>query len=245
MKLALVGYGKMGKMIHSLIKGEEVVAIIDCFKQDNVTANVLSLENLNGADVIIDFSSPVTILDNIKFYTSNNLKAVIGTTGWLENLDKVAAWVNNSNSSILYSGNFSIGVALTLKLTEVAAAALSKLDEYDVSVHEIHHNQKADSPSGTALMLANALLDNSDRYTGIQMDDKKKEDDKISLSAQRVGSVIGTHIMTFDSPCDSITITHQAKDRTGFASGAIKASAWLNTKQNKLYTMDDFISELV
>ena len=247
MKLAIVGYGKMGKMIHSLIDSKtiEVVSIIDCFDQENVSATSLSLDNLNGAEVIIDFSSPSSILDNIKFYTDNNLKAIIGTTGWLGNLEEVSAWVKNSESSILYSGNFSIGVALTLKLAAFCAKAISKLEDYDVSVHEIHHNQKADSPSGTALMLANTLLDNIDRYDGVQMDNKKKQDNMISLSAQRVGSVIGTHIMTFDSPCDSIEIKHEAKNRTGFASGAIKASLWLNNKENNLYTMDDFISELV
>lgn len=249
MRIAIAGYGKMGKMIHSLCTEEiEVTAVVDpTDKSPCVTAPALSGEIIKGCDAVIDFSSPSSVMDNIALYASSSATAVIGTTGWSDRLDEVRELVEKSGARILHSANFSIGVAVFLSLAEEAGRIMNSLPSYDVAITEIHHNAKADSPSGTALMAAQRILATMDRKKEILAGNSegKIRADQLQVSSLRVGSVPGTHSVFFDSSSDSISITHQARDRRGFASGALQAAAWLVKQPAGLYSMEDFTSSLM
>ncbi len=251
MNVAIVGFGKMGKEILGVLENKDatVVSIIDPFSQDNrVTGKKLSTENLNCADVVIDFSSPSTILENIDFYISNNLRAVIGTTGWNSSIPEIRAKMEKSKAKVLYSGNYSIGVALFLKIVDEASSLIGKTGLYDEALFESHHNAKADSPSGTALMLANAVLKNSPEKKRLLIgnSEKKIEKDELQVISLRVGYEPGLHEVVFDSEADTIKLTHHARSRKGFATGAVKAAFWLcQTDKSGLLEMDDFINELL
>lgn len=251
MRIAISGYGRMGKRIRqmALERGYEVVAVIDPFSQDEeVTSKTLTVNALGEADVVIDFSVPSAVYDNIIMYAKTGIPAVIGTTGWHDSVDELKSLLEGEKYKILYSGNYSIGVAVTLKLAEAAAKLMNNLPTYDVSVHEVHHKEKADSPSGTALMLANVLKENMDRKTSIDTEcqHSKRGEDVIHLSSERVGWNPGRHTITFDSEVDTIEITHQARSRDGFASGALYAASYLvSTDKEGFLTMDDFINDFL
>lgn len=204
MKLALIGYGKMGKRIEALAseRGHEVVARITSGKWD--------LEGIKEADVCIEFTKPEAALENIRRLIELKKPVVVGTTGWYDKVDEVKTLVEAHDGALIYSPNFSKGVALFLDLVAKAAGFLP---EYDVAGIEIHHNQKKDIPSGTALAMV------------------KRAGRSIPISSVRCGTIPGTHTVLFDSPCDTITITHEAKNRDGFALGAIEAAAWLRDKK--------------
>ena len=168
MKIALVGYGRMGRTVHeeALHHGFEVVSITDPYSSgDAVTDMDLTADSLRKADVVIDFSSPATAVENIRFYIENGIKAVIGTTGWYDHVDELKRECAEKGGSIMWSGNFSIGVAVMLKAASYLSFLFSGFPDYDASIHEIHHREKADSPSGTALMLAERVLGRLDRKT--------------------------------------------------------------------------------
>ncbi|MCF0238033.1 MAG: 4-hydroxy-tetrahydrodipicolinate reductase [Sphaerochaetaceae bacterium] len=252
MRIAIIGYGKMGHMIRSkaLEKGHEVVSIIDPYAPDaEVTAKELGLKALGKPDVVIDFSVPTTIVENILFYGKNSIPAVIGTTGWYNRIPEIKDKLNGFKYSIFYSGNFSIGVIASLKIVEYASKLMNNLNEYDVSVHEIHHNQKADSPSGTALMFANAILDNIERKGEIETEavHEKISSKALHVSSQRVGFNPGSHTITFDSPEDVIVINHSARSREGFAKGAVVAAQWLagDSFKEGLFCGDDLLPEIL
>ena len=158
MNIILAGYGKMGSLIHTLIneeKRDKVVGVIDPHSDsDAVTAETVCRESLSGGDAVIDFTSPSTVLDNIKVYAEAGIPAVIGTTGWYDHMDEVRELAERNGARLICSANFSIGVAIFLTLAEQSAKLINEFDSYDVSVHEIHHRMKADAPSGTALMIA-------------------------------------------------------------------------------------------
>ena len=251
MRIAIVGYGKMGGMIHRMIRERtdwEIAAIIDPFSSaEDITSHVLDKAALEGADAAIDFSSPESAVDNIMLYASMGLPAVIGTTGWYTNAGPVRAAVEKSGAAIIYSGNFSLGVSLFLSLVEKAGQLINGIDSYDAAISEVHHRQKADSPSGTALMAAERILATVSRKKGLQIGnpDGRIDPGKLAVSSMRVGSVPGIHTLTIDGAADMITITHTARSREGFAEGAIKAAAWICRQKAGLYTMDDFISDLI
>lgn len=251
MRLAITGYGKMGQRIRALAAeaGHEVVAVIDPVSADPaVTSRTLTPQSIGEAEVVIDFTIPSVVTDNIIMYAKCGIPAVIGTTGWYEKLPELKEMLKDEKFQILYSGNFSIGVAAFLKITEYAARIFNKVERYDVSVHEIHHNSKADSPSGTAIMLADKLLENIDRKQSIDTETQhsRRGADVIHVSSQRVGYVPGTHTVTFDSPEDTVSLTHTARSRDGFASGALAAAAWLsNTDKHGFISMNDFINDFL
>ena len=241
----------MGRKIYekATLSSHVIVSGIDSFSSDPlVTAKEITAESLNGADAVIDFSSPAAAVDNIKKYVDLGVRAVIGTTGWTDRLEEVRECVEKGKGTILWSGNFSIGVAATLKIVSFASALMNALPSYDAAVFEAHHRMKADSPSGTALMLADEVIRNLDRKTSVDTEcqHSKIGDEVLHLSSVRVGSVPGTHEVIFDSDVDTITIKHEARSRDGFASGAVRAAEWLLEEgKSGLFSMDDFINSLL
>lgn len=225
MKIALIGYGKMGKLIHELAneKGFSIVATID----SNTSLHCPAIKQSIGlADVCIDFSTPHTVLDNVKTLSSMKKNIVMGTTGWDHNLKEIKQIVAESNTGFLYSPNFSIGVALYLKMIEKTAEIMSSVSQYKVSGIEVHHSKKLDAPSGTAKAIASKL----DPY----------QSHPIDFSSVREDDIPGTHTVLYDSPVDSITLTHTAHNREGFAQGALMAALWLQDKKG-IFTLDDLL----
>lgn len=246
MRIAIVGYGKMGKMIFKAAErnGHTVTTIVDPFStEENVNAKSVAEIDKSSFDCLIDFSSPKTILDNISYYIENEIPAVIGTTGWYDKLDEVKKKAEGKNAKLIWSGNFSLGVAVTMEIIKRAGKLFNKLDSYDAAINEVHHRHKLDSPSGTGIMLANILVDELDNKSSYTTNPIAKNDE-ISLTSQRVGEVPGIHTVTFDSLEDTITIQHSARTREGFANGAIRAAAWLVNQKSGIYKMYDFLSDL-
>jgi len=249
MNIALVGFGKMGKMIYSLVEeNDTVVSIIDPYSTESlVSAKELSKDNLNGADVVIDFSHPSTIIDNINYYLKNEIPCVIGTTGWYKDIEKLKALSSEyKSSSLIYSGNFSLGVAVFREIVKFSSSIISKTSIYDVFMNEIHHREKADSPSGTSLLLAQAIRDNFEGKDKIVTQELKRkiEKDEIHCSSTRGGNITGTHSVVYDSQVDSIELVHRAKSREGFAKGALVAAAWVKNRTG-FYNLDDLVNTLI
>lgn len=231
----------MGQAVEALAleRGHEVVAR---FNARHPLAGATDVAALHGAEVAIDFSLPTLALDHVKLYCRWNQAAVVGTTGWYEGLDRLRAWMAQSEAAVLYAPNFSLGVALVLRAVRALGPLLDRLPEYDVAVHEAHHTGKVDSPSGTALLLANALLDDLARKTRLETETQHQPlgPDALHVTSSRLGSVFGEHTVYLDSPFDQITLAHQAKNRQGFAFGALKAAEWLPGRKG-LFTLDDLL----
>ena len=244
MKLAIVGYGSMGKLIHQLAsdQGFTEFQIVDP-KSDK--ANHQSIDSLNteNTDIAIDFSLPTCALDNIKFYSDNKIPAVIGTTGWYSHLSEVESMLKSSGSKLLWSSNFSIGVNAYFKIAEAAAEVFNAFEEYDVWGTELHHANKADSPSGTAKTLCELVTSALDRKSKIVYDklDRKPEADELHFSSVRGGEVNFEHTLAFDSAVDTVLIKHSARNRNGYAKGALQAAKWLLSEDAGLYGFDDFM----
>nr|WP_315222979.1 4-hydroxy-tetrahydrodipicolinate reductase [uncultured Flavobacterium sp.] len=231
MKIALLGYGKMGKVIEriALERGHEIV-----LKKDESN----SFEGLSTADVAIDFSVPTAAVDNISNSFNANVPVVSGTTGWLEHYDEMVALCNEKQSGFISSSNFSLGVNIFFELNEYLAKIMSQFDSYNLSMEEIHHTQKLDAPSGTAISLAKGVIENS-AYAKWTLEEAKK--DEIFIEAKRIGDVPGTHTVTYKSIVDSIEIKHTAHNREGFALGAVIAAEWLAGKKG-VFTMKDVLN---
>lgn len=259
MKLALVGYGKMGHMIERAAKarGHEVVCTVDLFAPDATCvtqdgATMAAAVKDAGADCAIEFSHPASVLGNISALVPTGIPLVVGTTGWLDSLEDVGRQVALNKSALLHSANFSIGVNLFYRMVSEAARLMATFEEYDVACFEAHHNQKADSPSGTGLDIAKRVLENIPRKTKIVTDsfDRKPEPDELHLASLRVGSVPGTHTVFFDSAADTIELTHTARSREGFALGAVRAAEWLilpdaaGQAKTGVFTMNDVFDSL-
>jgi len=231
MKIALLGYGKMGQVIEriALQRGHEIVLKKDEFN---------TYEGLETADVAIDFSVPTAAVSNISSCFNTNVPVVSGTTGWLEHYDEMIALCKAKNGGFISSSNFSLGVNLFFEFNEYLAKIMSKFDHYKVDMEEIHHDQKLDAPSGTAISLAQGIIENSN-YTNWTLDTPK--DNEIHIEAVRVGTVPGTHTVTYNSEVDAIEIKHTAHNREGFALGAVIAAEWLAGKQG-VFTMKDVLN---
>lgn len=231
MKIALLGYGKMGKVIEriALERGHEIV-----LKKSSTS----SYEGLENADVAIDFSIPDSAVCNIKQCFDTNIPVVCGTTGWLEHYNEMVAICESKNGSFIYGSNFSLGVNVFFELNMYLAKMMANLKQYNVSMEEIHHTQKLDAPSGTAISLAKGIIENSD-YTGWTLDNPSEKD--ILIDAKRIENVPGTHSVFYDSSVDQIEIKHTAHSREGFALGAVIAAEWLANKKG-VFTMKDVLS---
>lgn len=234
MKIALVGYGKMGHMLEStaLSLGDEVVATIDVFAPDasvKVSAGdgaaVARAVKESGAEGVIEFTHPSSVMENIRALVPLGLPLVVGTTGWTDCEKEVAELAAKTGGTVMHSANFSIGVNLFYKIVEEASRLVSNFDEYDSAVWEMHHNQKADSPSGTALEIARRVMAGNPRKTSMVTDafHSRPSPEQLHVSSTRCGHVPGTHTVFFDSAADTIELTHTARSRQGFASGAVHA----------------------
>jgi len=254
MKLALIGYGKMGHLIAQAAesRGHDVVCTVDLFAKDAtcVTGDAHTMVEAikaSGADGVIEFSHPASVMPNIAAIVPTGIPLVVGTTGWKDRLPEVEELVRLNKSSLLHASNFSIGVNLFYKMVSEAARLMAAFEEYDVALFEAHHNQKADSPSGTALDLAKRVLENMPRKTKLVVDpfDRKPESDELHLASVRLGAVPGTHTVWFDSAADTIELKHTARNREGFAMGAVRAMEWLvapgpdGRQKTGVFTVDD------
>lgn len=231
MKIALLGYGKMGQTIEriALERGHEIVLKKDEFN---------TYEGLSNADVAIDFSIPTAAVENISNCFYFNVPVVSGTTGWLEHYQEMETLCQEKNGAFISSSNFSLGVNLFFELNEYLAKMMSKFDSYKVEMEEIHHTQKLDSPSGTAISLAKGVIKNSD-YTSWTLENPDKN--QIHIEAIRTENIPGTHTVTYNSSVDKIEIKHTAHNRDGFAFGAVIAAEWIVGKQG-VFTMKDVLN---
>lgn len=230
MKIALLGYGKMGQVIEriALERGHEIVLKKDEFN---------TFDGLSTADVAIDFSVPMAAVENISACFNNNVPVVSGTTGWLDRYDEMIALCKEKNGGFISSSNFSLGVNLFFGLNEYLAKIMTNIEGYKVSMEEIHHIHKLDAPSGTAISLAQGVIENSN-YSKWTLEEAK--DNEIHIEAVRTGEVPGTHTVTYDSGIDSIEIKHTAHNREGFALGAVIAAEWLAGKHG-IFSMRDVL----
>lgn len=231
MKIALVGYGKMGKIIGELAagKGHEIVAQLN---------ESPTLENLNNADVAIEFSNPEVAFDNIKFCLEHKIPVICGTTGWLERKPEIEKISIENNTAFLYGSNFSLGVNLFFALNEKLAQLMENFGEYNVQLAEIHHTQKKDAPSGTAISLAEGIIKNNKKFQAWKLEET--QGDELGIFALREDEVPGTHSISYKSDVDEIEIKHTAFNRNGFAFGAILAAEWIQGKKGN-FSMKDVL----
>lgn len=231
MKIALLGYGKMGQVIEriALERGHEIVLKKDEFN---------TYDGLSSADVAIDFSVPTAAVTNISNCFHANVPVISGTTGWLEHYDEMLGLCAAKNGGFISSSNFSLGVNIFFELNEYLAKIMSKFDSYSVDMEEIHHTQKLDAPSGTAISLAKGVIENSN-YTKWTLDNP--ENNEILIETKRIGTVPGTHTVTYNSAVDAIEIKHTAHNREGFALGAVIAAEWIVGKHG-VFTMKDVLN---
>ncbi len=262
MKIALVGYGKMGHMIEqtAINAGHAVVTTIDAFADDaklkikpGDTASMIEEIKKSGAEGVIEFTHPTSVIENIKAILPTGLPLVVGTTGWNDKKDDIKKLAEQCGGTIMTTANFSIGVNVFYKIVEEASKILNNFDEYDVATWEMHHNQKADSPSGTAIEVAKHVMEGFKKKTEIVTDAfyERPKQNQLHVSSTRCGNVPGTHTVFFDCPADTIELTHTARSRQGFASGAVHALANLKTlldggklTKGNLYGMSDVFPEL-
>ena len=231
MKIALVGYGKMGKIIDGIAtkRGHEIVARLN---------EAPTVDNLNSPDVVIEFSQPEVAFDNIKFCLENKIPVVCGTTGWLAQKPMIEAIAKESNTAFLYGSNFSLGVNLFFALNEKLAALMNGFDEYQVQLEEIHHIHKKDAPSGTAISVAEGIIKENPKFTSWKLDETNGAE--LGIFAVREDEVPGTHTVTYHSEVDEININHIAYNRNGFALGAVIAAEWIFGKQG-VFGMNDVL----
>ena len=218
MNLAIIGYGKMGHMVEemALSRGHKVVFKVDI--EGNEQGQALTKASLAGADVAVNFSTPDSVLTIVDRISAAGVNLVVGTTGWMNHLPAVRKMIEERKTALVYGSNFSIGVNLFFRLAEAAAGLFQDYAEYDPWIYEIHHKAKLDAPSGTALKLE-------------QIVEKAYPGRKISPASNRAGAHPGTHTVGFDSLADTITITHTARSRLGFAAGALRAAEWILGKK--------------
>lgn len=230
MKIALLGYGKMGKVIENIAleRGHQIV-----LKKGSSD----TFEGLLQADVAIDFSVPNSAVSHISECLNHNIPVISGTTGWLENYDEMVNLCQEKNGSFIYGSNFSLGVNIFFELNSYLAKMMKNLSDYNVSMEEIHHTQKLDAPSGTAISLAEGIIKNTD-YTNWTLDNASKNE--IHIDAKRIENIPGTHSVFYDSKVDQIEIKHTAHSREGFALGSVIAAEWLVGKKG-VFTMKDVL----
>jgi 4-hydroxy-tetrahydrodipicolinate reductase len=231
MKIALLGYGKMGKVIEriALERGHEIVLKKDEFN---------TFDGLSNADVAIDFSAPSIAVENISTAINHGIPIISGTTGWLENYPKIERLCSEKNAAFLYGSNFSLGVNLFFELNEHLVKMMAKFKDYNVSMEEIHHTQKLDKPSGTAISLANSIINQTNKKNW-SIENPKADD--VFIDVKRIDDVPGTHSVFYNSEVDSIEIKHVAHNREGFALGAVVAAEWIIGKKG-IFSMKDVLN---
>lgn len=241
MKLALLGYGKMGHIIEqfAMDRGHEIVLKIDEHNADELTE-----DNLKQADVAIDFSTPSTVIHHIQVCFRANVPVVVGTTGWYDQLEEIKEECLQSNNTLLYGSNFSIGVNVFFHVNKILAKIMNAYPQYEVLVEEIHHTQKLDSPSGTAITIAEGILGGLQRkkeWVNELVGDSQEiiaKPEQLLIESHRLEDVPGTHTVIYSSEVDDIEFKHKAHNRAGFALGAVIAAEWLNGKTG-FYSVTD------
>ena len=242
MKFALIGYGKMGKTIELVIKDQnkedEIVLTIG---EDNLKE--LTIENLRKADVAIEFTRPDAAIPNINLCFDAGIPIVVGTTAWLDRLPEVTKLCQEKNGALFYAPNFSIGVNIFFEINRKLAAIMEHQPQYDVAIEEIHHTEKLDAPSGTAIKTAEVMLGQLTRKSKWQLAGSEgvNHTSGLLITAKREPHVPGTHVVTYSSDADEIKIVHQAKTRRGFAEGAVMAARWLPGRKG-IFEMKDLLS---
>ena len=231
MKIALLGYGKMGQTIEKIAVDRGHTIVLKKSIDD-------SFDGLEQADVAIDFSVPSAAVENITKCLESGIAIVSGTTGWLEDYEKMVDKCKACNGAFIYGSNFSLGVNLFFELNEHLSRLMQKFPEYKSEIKEIHHSQKLDAPSGTAITLAKTIIENSD-YSSWAL--KKQKEDELFIDAVRTDNVPGTHTVYYKNSIDTIEITHTAHSREGFAQGAVIAAEWLLEKKG-VFTMKDVLN---
>lgn len=241
MKIALIGYGKMGHAIEeiAIARGHEVVARID-------VGNIADIDSdaFRSADVAIEFTSPASAFDNYLRAFAQGVKVVSGSTGWTARMPEIEKICAETGATFFWTSNFSIGVNIFFALNRYLSALMEGFPQYTPSMTEIHHVHKLDHPSGTAVSLARDIIDRSPRISSWTEDEALASDSQMLISHRREGEVPGTHSVTWDSEVDSITITHEAKSRRGFALGAVVAAEWVANQQGFL-TMDQLMHRII
>ncbi len=241
MRIALVGYGKMGKEIERLAleRGWSVDLRVDID-----TPPITSAQRTN-IDVVIHYAQANSIVDDLTPWIEAHKSIVVGTTGWHEQMSRVEALVKKNNIGLIYASNFSLGVNIFFHLIRTAAQAMDRFTNYDAFIQEIHHKNKLDSPSGTALTMGQIVLNHFRRKKELlnETSHGKIRPEQLHISSTRSGSVVGTHILAFDSAADTIELKHTAKDRSGFALGTLLAAEWIIGKKG-LFTMDDVFQDI-
>ena len=237
MKIAILGYGKMGQEIEriAISRKHDVVLIIDSIEGWEKEGN-----RLKEADVAIEFSQPDTVLDNIYHCFDANVPVVVGTTGWYEDLEQVRKDCIERRQTLFYSPNFSIGANLFFELNRKLAVLMSNRTDYEVSIEETHHIHKQDAPSGTAIVLANDIIRNTERKEK-WVKEPAENPEELGIQSFRTENVSGMHKVKYESDVDYIEIIHSAKNRRGFAIGSILATEWLVGKKG-IFEMKDFLS---
>lgn len=230
MNIALFGYGKMGKMIEQVAqqRGHTIVAKVDVETTDI---------DFSAMDVAIDFSMPDAAFGNILSCIENSIPVISGTTGWLKDYDEAVALCLEKKGAFIYASNFSLGVNVFFELNSYLAKMMKNLNQYQVSMEEIHHTQKLDAPSGTAITLAEGVIENTD-YENWRLNQSSEKE--ISITSKRVGKTPGTHTVAYDSKVDTIDIKHTAHNREGFALGAVIAAEWIVGKEG-VFSMKDVL----
>lgn len=231
MNIALLGYGRMGRSIEAIAlerKHDIVLKVSDA--SDNF--------DFSGTDVAIDFSIPSAAVDNIKKAIDADIPVISGTTGWLDRYDEITDYCNSNKGTFLYASNFSLGVNIFFEINKKLSLLMAPIASYKVEIEEIHHTKKLDAPSGTAISLAEQIIENTD-YKDWTLEQPKS--DQIHIEAKRIPDVPGTHEITYNSEIDSISIVHTAHSRQGFALGAVIAAEWIKDKKG-IFTMRDVLN---
>ena len=231
MKIAIVGYGKMGRSVEKIARDRGHVIVI--VQTDDDLAS-----KLNGVDSAIEFTTPEAAYNNISTALNQRVPVVCGTTGWTDRMQEIIQICNKNNTGFLYASNFSIGVNITFEINRRLALYMNRYPEYNCAIEEIHHTQKKDAPSGTAISLAQQIVESTDKYIDWKLGEASNNE--IPIDAKRIEDVIGTHTVTYKGDIDTISIKHEAHNRTGFALGAVVAAEWLQGKQG-FYTMRDVL----
>jgi 4-hydroxy-tetrahydrodipicolinate reductase len=257
MKIAIIGYGQLGKMVErrALDQGHTVTALVDPVSQDSnppsgakMFREIATAGNFCGAEAAIEFTQPGTALANIKALAEKKIPSVIGTTGWYDQLDEVRRLVEQAGAALVWASNFSLGVNIFYRIAWHAAQLADSFPEYDIGGFESHHNKKLDSPSGTAKTLVEGVLARIKRKDKAVWEtlDRRPQSNELHFPSLRLGSIPGQHSLIFDSPADTIEITHTARSREGFASGAVRAAQWLITdNRTGVFTIDDMLKDIL
>lgn len=231
MKIALLGYGKMGQAIERVAEERGHTVVTRVGRND-------SIEDITKADVVIEFTSPESAVNNLKFLISEDMPTVCGTTGWNDDLKEITNLVQAKKGALVHASNFSLGVNIFFELNKKLAAMMASFSDYEVTMTEIHHLEKKDAPSGTAITLAQGIMDYSAK-TNWHLGQESTED-SVAIDALREKDVKGTHLVTYSSVVDTLEIKHAAHSREGFAIGAVIAAEWLAGKKG-VFTMKDVL----